>query len=247
MRYSIRALIGALAVAMVAAVLVFKVASTQQDPTVSGNSGNVTVLVATKLIPPGTTLAEVRDKQMVSTMTKKVTEVPSDALTAISPDIEQRMAVAQMVEGSVLAASNFTDTLINSGPLGVPSGMVALSVMMGDEASRVGNFIRPGAEVTIYATAEVAAGANGNPPAGKETRILFPRVRVLAVGAATTREAADAAGGSSLITVVVTPKQGQKLIQALQTTSLYMALLNGETNVPITGPVNGQNLYDEVN
>ena len=247
MRYSIRALIGALVVAMVAAVFVFKVASAQQDPTVGGNSGSVTVLVATKVIPAGTTLAQVRDQQMVSTVTKKMGEVPSDALTAISPDIEQRMAVAQIVEGAVLAASNFSDALINSGPLGVPSGMVALSVMMGDEASRIGNFLRPGAEVTIYSTAEVAAGPNNNPPGGKETRILFPRVRVLAVGAATTRDAAEQLGGSSLITVVVTPKQGQKLIQALQTTSLYMALLNGETNVPITGPVNGQNLYDEVN
>lgn len=247
MRYSIRALIGALALALVAAIMVFNVASKQQTPTVGGNSGSVTVLVATKLIPAGTTLAEVRDKALASTVTRASTDVPSDALTAISPAIEQRMAVGQISEGAVLAASNFTDTLINSGPLGVPSGMVAVSVMMGDEASRVGGFLRPGSEVTIYATADVAAGPNGNPPAGKETRILFPRIRVLAVGAATTREAADQAGGSSLITVVVTPKQGQKLIQALQTTALYMALLNGQTNVPITGPVNGQNLYDEVN
>lgn len=246
MKYSIRAVIGALAMALVAAFVVYRVAS-QQPGTATTTVSSRTVLVAAKAIPAGMTLAQVRDGGYVTQQVRPSLQVPSDSLANITADIEGRVAVAPLAEGDILAASNFTATLVNSGPLSIPSGMMAVALDMPDPA-KVGAFLRPGAEITIFSTVIIPAGTDGSLKETKATKVLFPRVKVVAVGAAVTRAEADAAAsGTMLITVIVTPKQAQKLVYALQNTTLYFGLLNGETDVPPTGAVDDQNLFDEVN
>ena len=242
MRLSIRALAGALAIALVVAVLVFKV--TSKPASNSSAETTVTVLVAAKAIPVGLSLAEVRDQGYAREETMSNTQVPPDALTAITPDQELLGAIAPLDEGDVLASSNFSAAQVNSGPLNIPSGMMAVSIDLSDPA-HVGSFIRPGSEIAVFGTV-LTAGANNEQ--AHETKVLFPRVKVLAVGDITTKEAADAAmgGGSMLVTVVVTPRQAQKLVHAVQTTTLYLGLLNGQTEVPPTGAVTDKNLFDEV-
>jgi pilus assembly protein CpaB len=247
MKYSIRAVIGALAMALLAAFVVYRVASQQPSQQASGVTTR-TVLVATKAIPAGMTLAQVRDGGYASAQQRPSLQVPSDSLGAITADIESKVSVAPLQEGDILSASNFAETLVNSGPLSVPSGSMAISLDMPDPA-KVGSFLRPGAEITIFSTVIVPAGTNGQATETKATKILFPRVKVVAVGPAVTRAEADqvTSSGNMLITVVVTPKQAQKLVYALQNTTLYFGLLNGETDVPPTGTVDGQNLFDGVN
>lgn len=246
MKYSIKAVIGALTMALLAAFVVYRVASTEPGGQ-GGTVSNRTVLVAAKAIPAGMTLAQVRDGGYVTEQVRPTLQVPSDSLSAITADIESRVSVAPLAEGDILASSNFTATLVNSGPLSIPSGMMAVALEMPDPA-KVGSFLRPGAEITIFSTVLIPAGTDGSTKDVKETKVLFPRVKVVAVGAAVTRAEADAAaGGPMLITVIVTPKQAQKLVFALQNTTLYFGLLNGETDVPPSGAVNDLNLFDEVN
>lgn len=239
-----KALIGALIIAIVAAYVVFTFASNSSNQDTS--SDKVKVLVASKAIPTGLTLAEVRDQGFASETSVAVIDAPSDALSVITTANQNQVAIAPITQGSVLAVSNFADTLVNSGPLDIPSGMMAVTVDLTDPA-HVGSFLRPGSEITIFATS-TEKSATGNEQ--KVTRVLFGRVTVIAVAASTTKEEANAAVGSNgplLVTVIVTPKQAQKLIHGIATTALYFGLLNGETVVPPSSGVNDQNLFDEVN
>ena len=242
-RYSLRVVAAAVVAALGVAFVVYRLA-TPHEVSNSGSSAIIKVLVAAKDIPAGMTLAEVRDGGYVVTQTTSAGTAPADALHSISTDNEQQVAVAPLSAGDQLAASNFSATLVNSGPLAVPSGMLAVSIDVPDPA-HVGTFLRPSSEIAIFATASSASSKRAD---GKVTQVLFPRVKVLAVGTSTTKAEADSTTGSGglLITVVVTPKQAQKLIHAVQTTTLYFGLLNGGTVVPPSSAITDENLFDEV-
>src|SRR5205814_8283670 len=123
---------------------------------------------------------------------------------------------------------------------------------------QVAGYVRPGAKIVIFDT---FTAQNFNTPIptgerltfGKEvpqtTRVLLPRVEVIAigtrgeVGSATSRQngsagtagtatngqtqTQDAAGGGNLlVTVAVTQDEAERLVHAVQTGTLYLALLD---------------------
>jgi pilus assembly protein CpaB len=136
--------------------------------------------------------------------------------------------------------------------------MFAVSVAMRVPA-QVAGFVQPGSSVAVFDTFTVAEGkgAGSHVPAGdgltaghdvnQATRLLLPKVEVLAIGGRGTPgaevgpqpAASAAAGGGSagkadgqqtesatvLVTVAVTQDQAQRLVHAAQTGNVYLALL----------------------
>ena len=85
------------------------------------------------------------------------------------------------------------------------------------------------------------------------TRVLLPKVEVLAVGAKTAGNAAadsDAnetatatSGGAKTLTVAVNQNDAERLIHAVQTGTLYFALLDDNSSVKPGAGVNNSNLF----
>jgi pilus assembly protein CpaB len=115
------------------------------------------------------------------------------------------------------------------GALPIPDKDLAVSVNV-TGAAAVAGFIQPQSEVAVFVTYTAAGGAGG---VGKATKLLFPRILVLATSAAppNTLNAANGAGGQ--ITLALTQQQAEQLILASQTASLYLGLLS-DTSVTNT-------------
>ncbi|MEI6404790.1 MAG: RcpC/CpaB family pilus assembly protein [Actinomycetes bacterium] len=145
-------------------------------------------------------------------------------------------------------ASAPAEVLPAVGPLSVPSGMFAVSVDLAD-AAHVGRFLRPGSHIMILDTVAMPATST-DPSPQKITRILLSNVLVLAIANHTTSDQVDSTltdASNFLVTVAVTQKQAEKLVHGIQTGALYMALLNGTTQVIPDGGVNDANIFDGVN
>ena len=94
----------------------------------------------------------------------------------------------------------FDSPTVHSGGLTIPDGMLAVSVSMRVPA-QVGGYVQPGTDVAVFDTFNLAEG-KGRVPAGdglasshdynQATRLLLPKVQVLAIGGRGTPGAATA-------------------------------------------------------
>ena len=125
--------------------------------------------------------------------------------------------------------------------LTIPDGDVAISVTLSD-TGRVAGFVAPGSDVSIFLTGAAAGTAQANPGStnatgGDGTKLLLPKVEVIAVGA-TTVTSTTAAGStgstttsSTLFTLAVDQDQAQKIIYASSHGTLDFALLTNKSKV----------------
>jgi pilus assembly protein CpaB len=153
-----------------------------------------------------------------------------------------------------------------SGGLALPEGKLAVSVQM-SAPEQVAGYVRPGAKIAIFDTF-TAGDSKSQLPSGERltfgagvpqvTRVLLPRVEVIAIGthdspgSATSGNAdkADATKSEStqstsllIVTVAVTQLEAERLVHAVQTGTLYLALLDESSNVT-TGPgVDNKSLF----
>jgi len=184
--------------------------------------------------------------------------VPKDFLTAnnvpyvqTDADLKGKIAVAPILQGQVIVASQFGDTIQTSNTsLPIPKGMMAISVNLTDPDRVAGN-IENGSQVAIFvtgnldaATTPAASGATGNTDI-QATRLLLPKVTVLNVGspqppttATTTTTTTDENGTETteqlpktLLTIAVTQKEAQKVIVSSKALSLTFGLLTQESKV----------------
>src|SRR5436190_9147059 len=164
----------------------------------------VRVLVAHAKIPAGTTGQQVRDGHLADLVTVPATSVSPDALSVVDDDLLTLAVTADQQPRQLLLRGAFGAPAANSGGLTIPDGQLALSVAMRVPA-QVAGYVQPGAAVAVFDTFNVAEGHTGGPvPAGdglasnhaydQATRLLLPKVKVLAVGA----RAAEKAGGAAL-------------------------------------------------
>jgi pilus assembly protein CpaB len=214
----------------------------------------VRVLVARKDIPAGTTGQAIRDGRYAEEVTMPAAAVPPDALAAIDDSLLTLAVTADEQPRQLLLRGAFGAPAPNRGGLKIPDGMLAVSVAMRVPA-QVAGYVQPGAAVAVFDTFNVAEGKGPAPvPAGdgmasnhgydQATRLLLPKVQVLAVGPRSPDKAsgssgsgggltggsAPADGQSVLVTVAVDQDQAQRLVLAAQTGSLYLALLGDRTD-----------------
>jgi pilus assembly protein CpaB len=111
----------------------------------------------------------------------------------------------------------------------------------------VAGFVSPGAEVAIFLTSP-EAGPNGQ----DATRLLLPRIPVIAVGATTVtpRTTTNAAGGQTveqlprtLFTLAVDQDEAEKVMYAAGHGELTFALLTEESTVKPGPGVTGEDLF----
>lgn len=210
----------------------------------------VVVVVAKGTIPAGMTAQQATDKGLLENKKLPANAVPAGSLDSVTA-IREQVAISDIYQGEILLPPKFSAQQV-TGALTIPTGKMAVSVELGDQ-QRVGGFVLPGAEVAIFNTFQVEKAPGKADKPGKvevtvdaTTRLLLPRVSVIAVGPSTLRStSAKTKDGKdqipvTILTVAVTQSEGEMLVHAAQTGELYFALLNGQSK---TGPSDGVNNF----
>ncbi len=206
----------------------------------------VQVLVAKDLIKAGTTAAaaEAAGALKLETLPRKA--VPAGALSVVSP-ISTMVASGDIYPGEQILAAKFA-VPGSLQALPIPAGKIATSVQLGDP-QRVAGFVKPGSEVAVFITVNPQSTAKGGTPTDDVTRLLLPRLTVLAVGPTTLVKPADEDQQNleelptAILTLAVDQLQAQKLIYATTKGSLYFALLTKDSKIGPSAPVGITNLF----
>lgn len=224
----------------------------------------VWTLVADKRIPAGTTGAQIRDGGYVQRVAMPAATVPADSVEAIDDQLAALAVTADLQPRQLLLRGMFGESTRVSGGLALPAGKLAVSVEM-TAAARVAGFVRPGSKVAIFDTFTLREG-KGRVPSGARlsdnyeynhaTRVLLPRVEVLAVGergtagaatstpveAGSTKDAAKA-GLTLLVTLAANQDEAEKLIHASLTGTLSLALLDDTAAIEPGAGVDNNTLF----
>lgn len=221
----------------------------------------VEVLVAKELIPVGTTGQQASEQGLLSLLTVPRKATPLGVLSDIQP-IAEDVALSDIFPGEMLLQAKFGDQQ-STGALAIPAGKMAISVELGDP-QRVAGFVQPGSEVAVFVTFETEpqapAPTSGQPglvgTAGQATRLLLPRLPVVAVGPTTLKtlsRRADDSGDqpvaqeevipTAILTVAVSQAEAEKLVHAAQTAQLYFGLLSADSATSASAGVDNRTLF----
>ena len=237
-------LIAALAVAALGTTMVFLYVNGVNDRALADQEP-VQVLVATAPIAAGTTAAEAQSSGALEKRTFARASVAEGALSDITPVADQ-VALAPIFVGEQIIGAKFGQPG-NTSSLPIPEGKLAVSVQLADPA-RVAGFVAPGSEVAVFLTIERVRGS-GN----EVTRVLLPKVQVIATGASTVVSTTTTAEGETqteelpraLLTLAVTQSEAQKIVYGSQHGQMYFGLLTEDSEVDRSDTgVNAENLFD---
>src|SRR3954465_14663154 len=231
-------LVAAVLVAAVGTALIFLYVNGVNDRAVADQSPQ-RVRVAKTQIAAGTTAADAAKAGAFELKTFAKNSVAPGALSDITP-IANEVALSTVFPGQQILAAQF-GAAGSTSALPIPADKIAISVQLNDPA-RVAGFVQPGSNVAIFLTAD-STGANG---LGNFTRMLLPKVQVVAVGPTTTtsQTSHDSQTGQTnteqisraILTLAVTQKDAQKIIFAQSSGTLYFGLLTASSKVaPGTG------------
>ncbi|HEX5741887.1 MAG TPA: Flp pilus assembly protein CpaB [Pilimelia sp.] len=253
MKRRMLAVLVALALAALGCVAVVAYVKGADRRAVQGRQA-ATVLVATKRIPAGTSGARVRSGGYTTPVVMPAGTLPPDAMGAVPAEFDTLVLTADVQPRQLLLRGQFGESTRTTGGLALPEGKLAVSIEV-KAAARVAGFVRPGSSIAVFDTFTTRLG-RGRVPSGDTsvvsgaanvhaTRVLLPRVDVLAVGqqgspgavaGATPAPDASAKGGSGgsssvLVTVAVDQAQAERLIHASGTGTLSLALLDDAATV----------------
>jgi len=216
----------------------------------------VSTLVAKQQIPGGTSASTALHEGLLASQQLPARSVPPDAVSSITPDISSLVLSANVQTGQLLLRSMLVTSAqaTSTGALAIPKGMVAVTVSTCMPGA-VAGYVQPGSHVAVFGTfsdtknngSQSCGGSGSSPGSGQtnlahvHTRILLPRVQVLAVGAAppsgqngTSSETASSNGSSNqnassqnivMVTLAVSQPDAERLITLDSSGLTYMALL----------------------
>lgn len=218
----------------------------------------VKVVVAKKVIPVGTSLADAVSQGYVESNTYPKASLPTGYITTeVANDTAQsKLLVTQVsVPAGAILGSNYlvpvSEQKPNVGPLQVPAGMFAVSVTTPD-SDHVGTFVVPGVDVAVFCTyTELSGNTTQNSAqsaSALRTRLLVPEATVIAVGNATSVAASNANAAANknsggLITLAANQSNSQKIIQCTRDGQVYLALLGTDTKATPDDGVSTDNLF----
>jgi len=154
----------------------------------------------------------------------KVIQIPSADLPVGAPrrkaDVIGRGVIAQIPKGAFILPNNLAGENAGAGlPALIPPGMRAVSVRVNEVVS-VAGFVTAGTRVDVLLT----GAPNG---AGEQqTTTVLQNVAVLASGHTLERTSTGEAQNTAVITLQVTPEDGQRLILASKQGTIQLALRN---------------------
>jgi pilus assembly protein CpaB len=229
----------------------------------------VWTLLATKRIPAGTTGAQIRAGGYAERVAMPAGAVPPDAVETVDDQLAALAVTADLQPRQLLLRGQFGESTAISGGLAVPDGKVAVSVEM-TATARVAGFVRPGSKVAVFDSFTMRAGA-GRVPSGTRltdnyeynhaTRVLLPRIEVLAVGELGTAQVATSSAISSdvtettagkdtaktgqtmIVTLAANQLEAEKLIHASLTGTLSLALLDDTATIEPGAGVDNDSLF----
>jgi pilus assembly protein CpaB len=213
----------------------------------------VSVLVAQKQIPSGTTAAAALRGGMLASETLPASSVPANALSTVPAALSSLVLSAALPAGQVLLRPMLVTPVQTTSGLAIPTGLMALAVDF-CLPEVVAGAVQAGSEVAVFDTVgnggQLAAvpgctGAHDQVAGNNRTRVVLSRVEVLSVGTApppaqagqtgTSPPATTAFGGGgstsssqsgTMVTLAVTQAQAERLIQLTETGMPYLALLS---------------------
>jgi pilus assembly protein CpaB len=207
-----------------------------------------TVFISTQAVAAGTTLNDAIAGGLIAETTLPAKSVPAGALTAVTDDNKNLLALSEIAAGEYIQSARFGTTPQGSQAIRVPTGQIAMSLTLSDPA-RVGTFVAPGSHIVLYDTVAGSTATGGAAQGG--THVLFEDVLVIAVGSTALAPAqptgqATAAQNQSgtLVTLALTPEQAPRLVHALQNGSLYAGLRGSDVKIETALVVNEANVFN---
>lgn len=209
----------------------------------------VSVLVAAKTIPSGTTAGSALRSGALASQTLPASSVPADALSTITSALSPLVLSADLAPGQLLLRPMLVTATHTTSGLAIPPGMMALTLSF-CLPEVVAGAVQAGSQVAVFDTvglntsspisaAPGCAGAHTQAGGTIKTRVVLQRAQVLSVGvapaggSASTATTSTPSGSSStsssqtgtLVTLAVTQAQAEQLIQMTETGLPYLALL----------------------
>ena len=261
--------IAAVVFAAIAGVLVWRYL-TDADSRAQKNKDLVPVLVAKTQIARGTGFDQALSGDQFETK-----QIPNDSLPPNYIKPASNADLTKLYGGKVAAATIYTGTplvsdqwvvasnIVSTVSGAIPKGSQAVTVSL-DQNHAVGGFVTPGDKVNVILNFPVT-DATGNTTGHKATAFLLPGLKVLAVGSstvlpptasgnnntsntdngATTSTTIAQTQPASLITLQVTPRQAEQIIQGTTLGTVWLSL-----NPPDFKPGDFQNpteIVDQIN
>lgn len=205
----------------------------------------VTVLVAQRQIPAGTPAGAAWQDGSLREETLPARSVSQDAVGAITADLASLVMSSDVMPGQVLLRQVLVPAAQVSGGLAIPGSMVAVTIPL-CMPEAVAGYVHAGSQVAIFDTfssgsmsssescSQSGVSHQGQASGTVETRVVLPRVLVLAVGAAASNQGGSASGlgagsqsqGGVLVTFAVDQADAERVIQLTETGLPYLALLS---------------------
>jgi len=176
-----------------------------------------TVVAASADLPAGTKLNE-SDLRLVK---MPRTDLPPGSFSSVS-DVVGRASIVPMLKGAPVLSGQLAAANAGSGlPALIPAGMRAVSVKVNDVIS-VAGFVTAGTRVDVLLTGQPAQIKDNDAAA---TTVL-ENIQVLAAGQKLQRTGDGDPQQTTVITLLVTPEEAQKLALATQEGKIQLALRN---------------------
>ena len=215
------------------------------DERARSNIEAVTVAVAAKRIPVGTSGARIRAEEMVRLEQVPRVAMPSDALPEVGAELDRLVLSSTVEPGQILLSAMFSQGSSVTSGLNLPDGTMAVTVETG-VPEQVAGYVRPGARIAIFLTFKLLDSQKEETNV-QRTKVLLPGVEVISTGTYRPPQngqngqngSADGSttqsSGSMLVTVAVTQAEAERLIEGLHTGKLYLGLLTDSVEV-VPGP-----------
>jgi pilus assembly protein CpaB len=232
-------LIAAVLVAAIGTGLVFAYVKKADDRAIADQQP-VTVLVAKTSIAPGTRVVDAANAGAFQTKEFPQAAVVAGALSSVDP-VKDQVVLTTIFPGQQLLTGMFGATAASNASIAIPPGQIAASFSFGDP-QRVAGFVQPGSNVVIFLTSALAGGASS-------TRVLLPKVTVIAVGPTTITPPADPAQANpeaqprAMLTLALTQAQAERIIFAQGNGAMYLGLLNDKSQIRPGPGVNSKNVF----
>ncbi len=242
--------IAAVVLAAIAGVLVWKYV-TNADTRAEKDKGLVTALVAKQRIARGSSFDQLVGDKLFDTVKIPADSLPPNRILpgtdqALLAIYKGKVAATDIFAGTPVVADQFVQSsqLVNTVAGAIPKGKEAITVSL-DQTHAVGGFLTPGDRVNIILNLTVSDVTKRGSAAGagegvRTSAFLLPGVKVIAVGSTTllpssSGPAANLNGAvttttqaetqpASLITLEVTPRQAEQIVQATMIGTMYLSL-----------------------
>ncbi|WP_067496807.1 Flp pilus assembly protein CpaB [Actinoplanes sp. TFC3] len=208
----------------------------------------VSVLLATKQIPAGTTAAQIRKAKLARTVVMPAGTVPEGALTSLDPALDSLRLTSDLAPQQLVMRGLFSSSVSNSAStVGVPDEQLGISVEV-SMAPGVAEKVTAGDRVTVFVTYPRDARASD-----QQTRVLIPAATVISITSGQpadvrpaptpTRSTRTASAQSYPVTLAVDQQNATRLVHAAQTAEIYLGLIGEGAQVTPSAAVNYDSLW----